>query len=232
MKKINIVVLLITSALVVNAQNWSKSRPVSGFSEIQVSHGIDVYLTQDGKESLQLEAKGLEEEEVISEVKGGVLILRIDRKGGMMNWGRNNGVKARVSFRMLSRLKASGGSDIYSQGQLHLQDFVVEASGGSDVKLDIKASRLSIKAGGGSDVNLMGSVAYLEATANGGSDLDAKSLTADKVMVRSSGGSDAYVYATKEISAEASGGSDVYYRGPAKAVNIHKSGGSDILRRN
>lgn len=231
MKAIALVLFMLVAGAHTASSQWKKDRTVSGFTGLSVTSGIDVYLTQGNSEKLTLEAKGLEEDQIVSRVKNGVLELYIDRKG--MSWGFNQGnsVKAYITFKQLTNLQAGGGSDVFGQGMLSFTDLNVDASGGSDVKLDLKAERLNVSASGGADAVLQGSARSLNASGSGGSDLDARKLIAEICNANSSGGSDVYVNASKEMSLKASGGSDIYYYGPGKVLASSKSGGSDIKRR-
>ncbi|WP_020595329.1 head GIN domain-containing protein [Spirosoma panaciterrae] len=225
-------ILLSTSLSTLQAQDWKKDRSVSGFSGLSVSSGIDVYLTQGNSEKVTLEAKGIDEDRVITEVKNGTLKLYIERKGfSGWNFGRNNYVKAYVTFKQLSNLQASGGADVFGQGRLSFNDLNLEASGGSDVKLDLKADELNVSASGGADAILQGSARTLNAHGSGGADLDARKLTVDICNANSSGGSDVYVNANQELTMKASGGADIYYSGSAKVLSKSESGGGDIKRR-
>lgn len=234
MKLLTLLLVLITSALNTADRDWKKDRTVSDFTGLSVSSGIDVYLTQGSSEKLTLEAKGIDEEDVRSEVRNGTLKLYIDRKG--INWGLNFGrdryVKAYVTFRQLRNLQASGGADVFGQGTLSFNDLNVEASGGSDVKLNLKATELNASASGGADLYLEGTARSLNANGSGGADLDARKLVAETGNANSSGGSDVYINATRELSLKASGGSDIYYYGSARVLAKSESGGSDIVRRN
>ncbi len=234
MKSIALSILFTASGLLTADDTWKKDRPVSGFTGLSVNSGIDVYLTQGNSEKLTFDVRGVDEEDVRSDVRNGVLKLYIDRQGGM-NWGFNFGrdryVKAYVTFRQLRSLSAGGGSDVLGKGTLSFGDLNVEASGGSDVKLALKADELNASASGGADLKLEGSARMLNAEGSGGSDLDARDLTVDVCNANSSGGSDVYVNATREMSLKASGGSDIYYSGRAKVLAKSESGGSDISRR-
>ena len=190
-----------------------------------------MYLTQGNSEKLTFDVKGVDEDDVKSEIRNGVLRLYIDRRNGI-NWGRNTYVKAYVTFRQLSDIQASGGADVIGQGNLSFNDLNVEAGGGSDVTLTLKADQLNASASGGADLKLDGSARTLNANGSGGADLDARKLTVDICNANSSGGSDVYVHATRELSLKASGGSDIYYYGPAKVVAKSESGGSDITHKN
>ena len=232
MKALTLLLTLFTASLSTADRDWKKDRSVSGFRGLNVSSGIDVYLTQGGSEKLAFDVKGVDEEDVKSEVRNGVLRLYIDRKGANWNWGRNTYVKAYVTFRQLNDIQASGGADVNGQGTLSFSDLNVEASGGSDVTLALKADKLNASASGGADLKIDGSARTLNANGSGGSDLDARKLTVDVCNANSSGGSEVYVNATRELSLKASGGSDIYYYGPAKVVDKSESGGSDITHKN
>lgn len=225
-------IVMLTAGLNTASDDWKKERSVSGFTGLNVSSGIDVYLTQGNSEKLTFEVKGVDEDRVMSTVERGTLKLYIENKGFRgWNMGRNTYVKAYVTFKQLANLQASGGADVFGQGTLSFNDLAVDASGGSDVKLTLKAHNLNVEASGGADAIIQGSAQSLNASGSGGADLDARKLTVDVCRANSSGGSDVYVNATQELTMQASGGSDIYYYGSAKVLSKSKSGGSDISHR-
>jgi hypothetical protein len=229
MKAVLLAVFLFSATTIFSTDDWKKDRPVSGFTSLSVESGIDLYLTQGNSEKLTFDVKGVDEDRVISEVKNGKLRLYIERKGfSGWNLGRSNYVKAYVTFKQLTSLQASGGADVFGQGTLSFNDLNLDASGGSDVKLSLKATDLRVSASGGADAILQGSARTLNANGSGGADLDARKLTVEVCRAESSGGSDVYVNASKELNLSASGGSDIYYSGSARVVSKNKSGGSDI----
>src|SRR5262245_26423656 len=95
----------------VNDANAEK-RNVSGFHAIEVSGGIDLYLSQ-GEEAVAVSAAKIEyRDKIITEVVNGVLKIRFDWKSNFkIDWG-NHKLKAYVSVKNLDALHASGGSDI------------------------------------------------------------------------------------------------------------------------
>lgn len=231
MKATLLAIILLTAGLNSASDDWKKDRPVSGFTGLSVSSGIDVYLTQGSSEKLTLEAKNVDEDRVISEVRNGTLKLYIERKGfSGWNFGKNSSVKAYLTFRQLTNLQASGGADVFGQGRLSFNDLNLVASGGSTVKLELQANKLNAEASGGADATLQGSARMLNASGSGGADLRAQKLAVEVCNANSSGGSDVYVNASKELTLKASGGSDIYYYGSAKVLTKSESGGSDIKR--
>ncbi|WP_026308651.1 head GIN domain-containing protein [Spirosoma spitsbergense] len=232
MKGLILSIMLLVTVLNTASDDWKKDRPVSGFTGLNVSNGIVVYLTQGNAEKLTLEAKGVDEDQVVSEVRNGTLKLYIERKGfSGWTWGRNTSVKAYLTFRQLQTIRAGGGADVIGQGQLSFNDLSLDASGGSNLKLDFKAHDLNASASGGADALLKGSARMFNASGSGGSNLDARKLVVESCNANSSGGSDVYVNARNELKMKASGGSDIYYYGSAKVVARSESGGSDIIQK-
>jgi hypothetical protein len=204
----------------------AEKRNVAGFHVIEVSGGIDLFLSQ-GEEAVAVSASKTEyRDKIITEVKDGVLKIRFDWKSNVkMDWG-NHKLKAYVSVKKLDRLNASGGTDISIDGILKATKLDMHISGGSDFKGKVESDDLDIQASGGSDVSISGKAAKLTIDVSGGSDFSGYDLASDICNVEASGGSDVYVTVNKELSASASGGSDVYYKGTGMIRDLKTSGSS------
>lgn len=231
-KTLFITCILFSGLFSVSAQTVTQIRKVEGFTSINVRSGIDLYLKQGSVEKVTIVANEDKIDEIKTVLKNGVLEIYIDRSSGsgFFNWNKQN-AKAYVTVKDLKELQGTGGSDIFTESKLDLIKLSLKVAGGSDAKLDLDADELSCEATGGSDVTLTGSAAVFKAHSTGGSDLKAKDFKSNFCQVTSTGGSDAYVYASKEISISATGGSDVYYWGGARVVSSKSSGGSDIHRK-
>jgi len=222
--------LLAFSQDVINDKNAEK-RNASGFHAIEVASGIDLYFSQ-GDEAVAVSAGDLSDRDRIkTEVSNGVLKIYMDNKG--FHWGMRGDRKLRayVSCKVLDRLEASGGSDVYIKDVLKSDKLDMNLSGGSDFKGKLAVGRLTIEQSGGSDSFISGTASDLSVNASGGSDFHGYELVADLCRVEASGGSDIHLTANKELSIEASGGSDVYYKGPAVIRNQHSSGSSSISHK-
>jgi hypothetical protein len=207
-------------------------RSASGFHAIEVSSGIDLYLS-NGDEAVVVSAKDIDSRNRIkTEVKNGVLKIWFDWNNGLKFAKGNKALKAYVSYKTLERLEASGGSDIHVEGTIKSNELQMEISGGSDFdgKVNID-TRLSIEASGGSDVSISGSARELNIDASGGSDFDGYGLVTDTCTVQASGGSDISITVNKELSAEASGASDVSWKGSATVKKVKASGAGSVSHR-
>ena len=209
----------------INDANAEK-RNLSGFHAIEVSGGIDLYLSQ-GNEGVAVSASKTEyRDKIKTEVKNGVLKIWYEWNSNIRFDWSNKKLKAYVSFKDIDRLEGSGGSDIDVDGSIVVSKLALDVSGGSDFNGKVEATDLNIQASGGSDVNISGKATKLTIDASGGSDFDGYGLATDICNVEASGGSDVHVTVNKELSANASGGSDVYYKGTGLIRDLKTSGSS------
>ena len=214
------------------AQTTEEIRNISNFKGIHISSGIDLYIKQGNVESVRIVADKDKMDKIKTEKEGDILKIFAGSKKGWFNfefdWSNKKTIKVYVTVKNLNSIAATGGSDVFSEGKLDLIKLDVKATGGSDIKLDLDTDELTCETTGGSDVILSGTATVFKASSTGGSDLKASKLRSNFCSVSSTGGSDAYVWAEKEISISATGGSDVYHKGGARVVKSSSTGGSDI----
>jgi len=221
--------LIFTSCL--SAQDVKRNQSISGVSALDISAGVEVFLTQGNTEMVRIDTKGVDNEEVISELRGGKLVLSIRRQNGWKGmFGRNTYVKAYVTVKNLTSISVSSGAELDGETKLVVDDLTLNISSGADAKLDVKTNRLTVSVSSGADATLSGSTEKLTASVSGGADLDASKLLSDVCYAEASGGGDAKVYGRKELYLRASGGGDVTYSGPGQLITKKASGGGDINR--
>jgi hypothetical protein len=141
---------------VINDKN-AETRNVKGFHAIEISSGIDLYLSQ-GNEAVAVSAPDIKyRDRIKTAVENGVLKIYMEHKGP--HWGGSDlNLRAYVSFAKLDELKASGGSDVFIQDLLKSDKLDINLSGGSDLKGKLDLHDLSIDQSGGSDVDVSGTV--------------------------------------------------------------------------
>ncbi|WP_430813010.1 head GIN domain-containing protein [Carboxylicivirga sp. RSCT41] len=229
MRKITLIALIACFTGLTFAQEKEK-RSVGDFTAVSVSSGIDLYLTQSDAVALEVECLKDDLHKLRTEVEGST--LKIYMKGnGSWNWNSKSVPKVYLSFKQLEKIVASGGSDIYGQNTIEQEYLKVSTSGGADIYVEVKTGELKLTTSGGSDIKIKGTTKQLIASSSGGSDINARELKAQSVKVTTSGGSDAIVWAEKEITANASGGSDIVYYGNPEIKQLNESGAGDISHR-
>jgi hypothetical protein len=206
-------------------------RQVGAFQSVSSSGGIDVVLTQGANTSVVVEASEEAQKHLVTKVEGSTLQIGWENGFSWKNLlSSNRKANVYITCPRLTGLSLSGGADAKSQSTFTADDFRIQASGGSDVKLSLRAKTLTCSASGGSDVDLSGRVEPQTVDISGGSDYNAFDLRSTTATVRASGGSDANLTVDGELTASAGGGSDVHYKGTARLTNASHSGGSSVRR--
>lgn len=210
----------------------AQPRNVSEFHAIEVSGGIDLFLS-NGDEAVAVSARDKEiRDRIITEVKDGVLKIYFEwRKGLKFTLRGESSMKVYVSFKTLDKLSASGGSDVKMDGIIKSGSLKLNVSGGSDLSAKVEVGSLTLDQSGGSDVDLTGTVTDIKIEASGGSDFSGYNLVTDNCVIHASGASDITITVNKELYAEASGASDVNWKGKAEVKGAKSSGAGSVSHR-
>ncbi len=204
------------------AAQQSEDRQVGSFSALMAAEGIDVYLRPDSKESVKVEARGIDIDDVLTEVSGGKLKIHLDH-----GRHRNHSVKVFVRFVELDQISASSAATVISEGRIRGERLDLTVSSAADIELDIDVQEVDASASSAGDIELSGKAGYIDASASSAGGVDAYDLEARKVRARASSGGGVKVYATEQIDARASSGGSVRYRGnPSRSQTDSSSGGS------
>jgi len=228
MKNLNLAIALLfilsANSILLNAQE-NKDIAITGFNEVSVSSGIDLYLTQSNSENIRVNAHPDLLKNVLIEKQGNNLIIKYKDNISLKRLIKDQGTKVYVNYKTLQAISASGGSDVVTQNTLKGDKLTLRASGGSDINLNVAVNDMEIQTSGGSDIDIKGSATNMSAQASGGSDIDALEFIVENARVNASGGSDANVHVTKALEANANGGSDISYKGnPSVKKSSDKSG--------
>ncbi|WP_282124384.1 head GIN domain-containing protein [Algibacter mikhailovii] len=194
----------------------------TSFSTIKATEGLDVYLTQSDSESIIVEADENLQDLILTEVENGVLKIHTEQ-----NIGKATSKKIKVSFKDISSIISTSGSDVYSTNTITVENLELKSTSGSDMKLSVKTSILNCKSTSGSDIHLSGTTSKLIAEATSGSDIKAADLMAESSHVKATSGAGITVNTSKELIAKASSGGDVkYYGNPEKVETSNNPSGS------
>lgn len=217
------------SQKIINDAN-AEVRTTGSFTGIEVSGGIDLYVS-GGNEAVAVSASKPEyRDRIRTEISNGILRIWFDSKWGVSINGNKN-LRAYVSYKTLKSLAASGGSDVFIDGNITTGELSLKISGGSDFKGAVNVDKLTVEQSGGSDVRISGRSNTLNVDASGGSDFKGYDLVAEVCDLEASGASDIEITANRELSARASGASDIHYRGNPSVKQAKSSGASSVKAR-
>jgi len=226
-------VLSIPSLQAQNAKNIvydanAEVRAVSGFTAIEVSGSIDLFISQGTEEGVAVSASNAEiKNHIRTEVSKGT--LHISFEGAWRNWTSTKS-KAYITFKELRRLEASGASNITTTDPITVDNFKVECSGASDFKGNLTANNLTVTATGASNIRLTGKAEKLVLEASGACFVRAYDMQTNVCNVVASGASNVRINFNQDLIAEASGGSTIYYKGNGNTREVVASGGASIKR--
>lgn len=197
-----------------NGNVKTTERTVNGtYDQIEVSRGLDVYLTQGDNQSISVQADENLHDIIKTEIEGNVLKIYAEE-----NISFSQALKVKVTFKNISRISASSGSDVYSTNTITNESLKLSTSSGSDMTLNVETNSLECEASSGSDLNLTGSTVTFSAQASSGSDIDARKLNAETSHVKAASGADIIVNTSKELIAKASSGGGVSYIGTPEKI--------------
>lgn len=217
----------INSGVKGNGNLQTETRTVTQpFSIIKATEGLDVFLTQSDNESIIVETDENLQELIITEVEDGV--LKIHTKESI---GRNSAKKVTVSFKNISSIIATSGSDVVSTNTITVDELDLKTTSGSDMTLHVNAKILNCKSTSGSDLNLTGKTEKFNAEATSGSDIEAKELIALYSNIKATSGADITTSTEKILVAKATSGGDVKYYGDPEKVDKSNNSSGNVSKR-
>jgi len=207
-----------------NGNVTTQTRNVTNFKSIDASNAVNVIITQDSAFSVKVMVDENLQQYIEVYEKDGVLYIEQKDNTSLDYTGP---MKVYVSAPLFEKLEASGASHISGEQKITSAATIsVDASGASDISLDIKAPKTEAEATGASRIILKGETKDLSIDGEGASSIRCFELLAENVDVDVSGASNADVFASVDLKAEASGASDVRYKGAANYVGNTSGAGS------
>lgn len=195
------------------------------FTKVKVSTGLDLYIRQGDKVSLTVEADENLHDIIVTEVDNGRLKIYSEK-----NIWRAKARKIYLTVTNIEELKATSGSDAYSENTLKVKDFELSVSSGADANITVDADNITTSASSGADLRVSGKANTHYSSASSGSSISAYGLKSKDVTAKVSSGADINVYASESINARASSGGDIDYRGNPENVNKKTSSGGSVSK--
>lgn len=203
MKPIALLIFLVPFCL--SAQTSTVTRTLPSFDQIGISGGFDVvYLNQGASESVALEVKGINPEDIETIVKDGK--LKINTKKGTY---RDFKAKITVTYRSIKGVSNSGSTDIETLSPIKADKFEFASSGSGDFKGELDVKDLDIAISGSCDMTLRGNADAQEIAISGSGDVDASDLKGSAAEVAISGSGDVRLGVSGKVKTAVSGSGTV-----------------------
>ncbi|MBP9925681.1 MAG: DUF2807 domain-containing protein [Cyclobacteriaceae bacterium] len=206
----------------------SEVRSLGSFSGVKAGEAIDVYLKKGDKESVKVEATGVNLSDVLTEVSGSY--LKIHMRDGRYKGSRN--IKVYVTYVSLDRISASSAANIFSEGTIKTNTLDISVSSAASIEIVIEAGFTSVDASSAGDIVLEGKSKQLEIEVSSAGEIDAYGLECESVRAEASSAGSAKVSVSKDLMAHASSGGSIRYRGSPAKINTDSSSGGSVKKSN
>lgn len=208
-----------------NGNVTEETRNTGDFTEIKVSRGMNVYISQGEKTKVVVKADENLHDAIETETEGDALNITVNRII------RNaTSLKVFVTTPNIEAIKTSSGSNVFSETVLESKNLKLSSSAGSNLKLEINAGYTDVKASSGSNIKLNGKTESFSGKASAGSNIKAEGLYSKKCEAQASSGANIWITANGNFTGRASSGGNVYYYGNPETSDIEKSSGGNVIK--
>jgi len=202
-------------------------RTFSGYTNIDASGALYVYVKQDSAFSVKVETDDNLQQYVVIEQDGNTLRVKQQNNTNLDATGK---IKIYISAPLFEGLDVSGASKIIGENVITANEAIkIDVSGASDAELELKAPKVSAEITGASNLELKGQTKDLRIEGSGASHAKCFELLSENADVDVAGASSAEVFASVKLDAEASGASHIRYKGNA-TVSPDASGAGSIKK--
>lgn len=198
----------------------------SDFNKVEVSRGLDLYITQSDEVSLSVEADSNLHDIILTEVENNTLKVSTTE-----NIRRSTSQKVYLSITDISSLSATSGSDVFGASVIKANTLNLSTTSGADMELEVNTNKLYCSSTSGSDMQLSGSTEFLSAEATSGSDIKAQNLRAEVCEAKATSGADISVHTSDKLIAKASSGGDIRYSGNPKQIDKSDGASGSISKQ-
>jgi Putative auto-transporter adhesin, head GIN domain len=237
MKKIIACLFFLCTVFIASAQKEivndanAELRIINGsFSNIKISGGIDLFLSQSDDEAVAVSASENKFKEGIKTfVENNT--LKIYYLGNRSWTSEKKSLRVYLSFKTIEKIEATAACDIQVAGSVTVPSLKLSLSGASDFKGAVNVTDLKVDLSGASDVIIKGIAKTINIESSGASDVKGYDLIANFCNVKASGASDVQITVNTELNVNASGSSDISYKGDAVIKEKHTSGASSVTKK-
>ena len=199
----------------------TQDRQLPAFNAIDAGGSVNVKIQKGTSQSVKVESDENLMDKIITEVSNEILTITTK---GMKNATKTN---VYVTTTSLKSLTAHGAVDVEGQSLFEADEFTLDASGASSVKLDLDVNYLKSTVSGASDVTLSGRATTHKIRLSGAGSLKAKGLVTDDAEYLVEGASDAFLNVTSSLTGESKGASEVKYIGNPETNLVTKTENMD-----
>lgn len=210
-----------------NGISKTESRDIKGFSSVDVSGAMDVYVTQDSVTSVKVEADENLLQYIVTENDNGTLNIYFEHG---VNLRPKKAIRVYVSNPVYREFEAAGACNYFGETRISSAENIrIHVSGACDATMEVKAPKVKVDLSGAGTISLRGETKDFEVDGSGSTTIKCFDLMAENVNVDISGAGSAQVFASVKLDVDLSGAADVKYRGNP-TINQSVSGAGSVKK--
>ena len=207
-----------------NGNVVSDIRNVGDFDKIEISRGMNVYISKGDNRKVEVKADENLQKLIEIKTENDVLIIKATQ-----NIRSAKSKKVFVTTPHVSKIKSSSGSNVYSESKLPFEKLELSSSSGSNMNLEVSSRIIEASASSGSNIKLKGKSESFKGKASSGSNIKANKLESKTCKAKASSGSNIWITAENSLDADASSGGNVFVNGNPENKDIEKSSGGNVI---
>lgn len=221
------VALFLLSGFSLRAQSV-ETRSLPDFNQLKTGGSWDVILKKGDRAEVLLEAKNLNLERVITEVKNGALAIYLE-KGNY----RNVDLKVTVTYQDLEGIHSSGSGNLKSTDEVVADELKISLSGSGNASFnEVVSNKLELTMSGSGNLTIRGGAAgQVTLKQSGSGNFKADDLEAQDASIEKSGSGNAALTVDRTLSVSASGSGNVAYKGSPSLNDIKVSGSGRVVKK-
>lgn len=207
-------------------QVLSKERKLPAYTQVRLECGADIVLTHGQVGDITINASQNMEPYVITEVKNGVLIVRMSP-----DFAYQFIKKLEICIPVddsLTEIAIQGSGDISSHEQLQVKNLSCKVLGSGDMLLSLQAESLSFSVKGSGDMKIKGTTQDLSVDIAGSGDFDGDALQTKQATASIRGSGDVDLFVTEQLSADIRGSGDITVKGNPKKIDVQTKGSGRV----
>ncbi|MEM8896321.1 MAG: head GIN domain-containing protein [Bacteroidota bacterium] len=222
LKTLLLAVVLVTGQSVF-AQS-SETRRLDDFRRVSVGESIELILIEGNKNEAQIEADGVDADDVQTRVSGDKLIVEMKNNG---KWWKNTDVTVRLTYKQLEGVSVSSSAEVYNEGVIKANRLVCRASSSGTADLKVEVDELDVEASSSGRMSISGTAERQEVSVSSSGSYNGYDLQSEICEAKASSSGSARIAVSDELRASASSSGSIKYKGdPEKLITNSSSSGS------
>jgi hypothetical protein len=200
-------------------------RLVSQFEKIEVKGPVDVFLKQEEKEHLEVQAGESIIEFITTKVEENRLYIEWKAPDNYRAVNLKKSIKVFVMAPQVTSICVKGSGGIQGEGLWKFQNMDVYVKGSGDVSMSLAGETLSVAVQGSGDLTFDGNVSHQDIQVAGSADYNAQELQSKTANISVSGSGNATLNVQDQLDIQVFGSGDILYKGnPQLNSQVHGAG--------